>query len=214
MPASAGAHPVSQRRRLSLLLALNVGMIAVLVVVGFFAHSLGVLAAGGDYVADSAAILMGIIAVTIRDRTDGRSNATTWVALINGLLLIIITAWVIIEALHRLLTGSPEVHGLPVLLVSTLATGVMLLGAVILGRDAGREDLHMRSVMVDTVADAATSAAVAVTGGIIWLVDGWYWLDSVAAIGIGVVIGVGAVRLLADVGHALRTGTDLNLDDD
>jgi cobalt-zinc-cadmium efflux system protein len=45
----------------------------VLVVVGFFAHSLGVLGAGGDYVADSAAILLGIIAVTIRDRADGRS---------------------------------------------------------------------------------------------------------------------------------------------
>ena len=212
--AQTDTPPMSQRRRLSLLLALNAGMIAVLVVVGFFAHSLGVLAAGGDYVADSAALLLGIIAVTIRDRADGRSSATTWVALINGVLLVTITAWVIIEAVDRLLTGTPEVHGLPVLLVSTLATGVMLLGAVILGRDAGREDLHMRSVMLDTVSDAAASAAVAVTGGIIWLVHGWYWLDSVAAIGIGVVIGVGAVRLLADVGHALRTGADLSPDDD
>lgn len=128
-------------------------------------------------------------------------------------MLVIITAWVIIEAVDRLLTGTPEVRGLPVLLVSVLATGVMLLGAVILGRDAGREDLHVRSVMLDTLSDAGTSAAVAVTDGIIWLVDGSYWLDSLVAIGIGVVIGVGAVRLLADVGHALRTGTDLNLDD-
>jgi cobalt-zinc-cadmium efflux system protein len=210
----ADALAVSQRRRLSLLLALNAGMIAVLVVVGLFAHSLGVLAAGGDSVTDSAAILLGIIAVTVRDRADGRSNATTWVALINGLLLVTITAWVISEAVHRLLTGAYEVHGLPVLLVSALATGVMLLGAVVLGRDAGREDLHMRSVMLDTLSDAATSAAVAVTGGIIWLVGGWYWLDSVAAISIGVVIGVSAVRLLSDVAHTLRTGSDLHLDED
>ena len=205
---------MSQRRRLSLLLGLNAGMIALLVIVGLLAHSLGVLAAGGDYIADSAAILLGIIAVTIRDRSAGQSHATTYVALINGSLLVIVTGWVIVEAGRRLLTGTPEIHGLPVLFVSALATVVMLVGAVILGRDAGREDLHMRSVMLDTLSDAATSAAVAVTGGIIWVVNGLYWLDSVVAIGIALVIGVGAVRLLADVGQALRTGSELRLDRD
>ena len=146
---------MSQRRRLSLLLGLNAGMIALLVVVGLLSHSLGVLAAGGDYIADSAAILLGIIAVTIRDRAASQSRATTYVALIDGFLLVIITGWVIVEAGRRLLTGTPEIHGLPVLLVSALAIVVMLVGAVILGRDAGREDLHMRSVMLDTLSDAA-----------------------------------------------------------
>ena len=58
----------SQRRRLAILLALNLAMIVGLIVVGFAAHSLGVLAAGGDYVADSTAIGLGIFAVAIRDR--------------------------------------------------------------------------------------------------------------------------------------------------
>ena len=90
----------------------------------------------------------------------------------------------------------------------------MVAGALVLGRDAGSEDLHMRSVLLDTVADAVTSAAVAVTGAVIFLVQGLYWLDSAIAIVVGLIIGAGATRLLMDVVRALRTGTPLDLDDD
>jgi cobalt-zinc-cadmium efflux system protein len=205
---------MSQRRRLSILLALNVLMIAALVVVGVTAHSLGVLAAGGDYVADSLAILLGIIAVTVRDRVGPHSRAPTIVAGVNGGALLIVTVAVTWEAVRRLLHGTPEVHGLPVLIVSAVTTAVMVVGALVLGRDAGREDLHMRSVLLDTSSDALTSAAVAVSGLIIFLAHGFYWLDSVLAVVIGLIVGVGAVRLLRDVIRALRTGTELDLDDD
>jgi cobalt-zinc-cadmium efflux system protein len=200
---------MSQRRRLSIVLALNTSMIAAAVIVGFTAHSLSVLAAGGDYVADSVAILLGIIAVTIRDRARGHSRAPTIVALINASALLVVTALVLIEAVRRLVHGTPEVHGLPVLIVSTIGTVVLVAGALVLGRDAGREDLHMRSVLLDTVSDALTSAAVAVTGGIIFVAHDLYWLDSVVAIVISLVVGAGALRLLRDVVRVLRTGAAL-----
>jgi cobalt-zinc-cadmium efflux system protein len=204
---------MSQRRRLSILLGLNVVMIAALVIVGIAAHSLGVLAAGGDYVADSLAILLGIVAVTIRDRVGEHSKAPTIVALINSGTLLIVTVLVLWEAMRRLLKGTPAVHGLPVLIVSAITTAVMIVGALVLGRDAGREDLHMRSLLLDTISDALTSAAVAVGGLIIFLAHGLYWLDSVLAILIGVVVGFGALQLLRDVVRALRTGADLDVGD-
>lgn len=205
---------LSQRRRLSILLGLNAVMIVALVVVGFAAHSLGVLAAGGDYAADSAAILLGIIAVTIRERVGPRSKAPTIVALINSGALLVVTVLVIVEAVRRLLHGTPEIHGLPVLVTSGTAAVVMVVGALVLGRQAGSEDLHMRSVLLDTVADAVTSAAVAVTGAVIFVVQGLYWLDSVMAVVVGLIVGAGATRLLIDVVRALRTGSPLDLDDD
>src|SRR5690348_15884988 len=131
---------MSQRRRLTYVLALNLAMIAGLVVVGITAHSLSVLAAGGDYVADSLAIILGLLAVYLRDR-HGNSQATTYVALLNGLLLLGVTVVVGVQAVWRLARGNPEVHGLPVLIVAASATAVMLLGALILGREAGQEDL-------------------------------------------------------------------------
>ena len=142
---------MSQRRRLWLLLGLNVLMIAALVTVGLTAHSLGVLAAGGDYVADSLAILLGILAVTIRDRAGQHSTAPSIVAAINGTALLVVTLLVVLEAVRRLLHGTPQIHGLPVLVVSAVTTAVMVLGVLVLGREAGQEDLHMRSVLIDTV---------------------------------------------------------------
>lgn len=205
---------MSQRRRLGVLLGLNVLLIVALAIVGSVSHSLGVLAAVGDYAADSAAVLLGIVAVTVRDRVGQHSRAPTVVALINGVALLVVTVLVQVEAVRRLVTGTPEIYGLPVLIVSVIATVVMVLGALVLGRDAGREDLHMRSVLLDTVADALTSAAVAVTGAVIFLTDGLYWLDAVVAILIGAMVGVGALRLLRDVVRTLRAGTAVDLDDD
>jgi cation diffusion facilitator family transporter len=204
----------SQRRRLAILLALNVAMIVALVVVGFAAHSLGVLAAGGDYVADSAAIALGMFAVAIRDRKGEQSNAPTIVAAVNAAALLTVSVLVIVEGLRRLVDGTPIVHGLPVLIVSAIATGVMIVGVFVLGTAAGQEDLHMRSVLLDTVSDALASAAVAVAGLVIYLTGRFFWLDSALSLGIATVIAVGALRLLGDVAKSLHTGSPLDLDDD
>ncbi|GAB3568640.1 hypothetical protein GCM10027405_30660 [Arthrobacter alkaliphilus] len=82
----------------------------------------------------------------------------------------------------------------------------MLVAALILGADAGREDLHMRSILLDTVADGAAAAVVAVVGAVIAITQGLYWLDSAAACLVAALIAVAAVRLLVDVVHVIRTG--------
>lgn len=205
---------VSQRRRLSIVLALNASMIAALVIVGIASRSLGVLAAGGDYVADSAAIVLGIFAVSMRERRGDRSRATTYVAGINAAALLLVSAVVLVAGVRRLVQGTPEVHGLPVLVVSAVATAVMLVGVLVLGTGAGREDLHMRSVLLDTVADAVASAAVAIGGAVIYVTGHYAWIDSALSVVIAVVIGAGALHLLRDVVQSLRTGAVLALDDD
>jgi hypothetical protein len=55
-PAASTLDGVSQSQRLALVLGLNLALVAALVIVGVTAHSLGVLAAGVDYLADAAAI--------------------------------------------------------------------------------------------------------------------------------------------------------------
>lgn len=205
---------MSQRRRLTVVLFLNLAMILGLVVVGLTAHSLGVLAAGGDYAADSAAIGLGILAVTVRDRVGPTSTAPTVVAGINAGALLIVSLLVLASGVSRLANGTPDIHGLPVLIVSAIATTVMVTGVFVLGAGAGREDLHMRSVLLDTAADAVASAAVATSGLVIYLTGRYYWLDSVLSVLISVLVGAGAVSLLRDVTRALRTGDPLNLEND
>ena len=204
---------MSQSRRIALVLALNLSMIVGLAAAGFASHSLGLLSEAGDFFADSAALGLGLLAVYLRDH-HRNERATTWVALINGAWLLVLSIWVAAAAIIRLANGGPEVHGLPVLGVSAVAAIVMLIAAFILGADAGSEDLHMRSILLDTIADGAAAAVVAVVGGVIAVAHRWYWLDSGAACLVAAVIAVAAVRLLADVARALRSGKSYVPQDD
>jgi len=203
---------MTQQKRLALVLGLNLSMIAGLVLVGISSHSLALLAAGGDFAADSTALMLGIIAIQIAKHPHGHPNATTYVALINALALLAVSATVLIEGLHRLTSQTPQVAGLPVAIVSVIATVFMAIAAVILGRDAGKEDLHMRSVLLDTVSDGVAAAAVAVSGGVIYFTGRFQWLDSALSVLISLVIGFGASVLLRDVVRALRTKTVLKMD--
>ena len=56
MSPNPGTARSSQRRRLAIVLALNLALIGGLVTVGIAARSVGVLAAAGDTLADSVAL--------------------------------------------------------------------------------------------------------------------------------------------------------------
>jgi cobalt-zinc-cadmium efflux system protein len=206
---------LSQQRRLGIVLGLNLSLIAALVLVGLAAHSVGVLAAAGDTAIDSVALVLGLIAVTVRDRSTHprRSLAIPVVALINSGALLVVLALIVVEAVRRLQRGVPEVHGVPVLIVSGLMMAVLLVGAWVLGSSAANEDLHMRSVLLDTLADAATAGAVASAGAVIALTGRFFWLDPALAIAIAVVVAVPAIALCSKAVAAMR-GVEVDFDDD
>ena len=206
----------TQSRRLAIVLALNLALIGGLVAVGIAAGSVGVLAAAGDTLADCVALGLGLIAVALRNRNPDHPRATrplAIVALINATILIAVTVGVGVEAISRLRDGSPAVLGLPMAVVSLITLVVMLTGALVLGLSAHREDIHMKSVLLDTVSDAAAAAGVLVAGIIIWLAGGLYWLDPVIALVLAGVIGFAGVRLAIQAVAALR-GADVDFDDD
>jgi hypothetical protein len=130
---------VSREKRLAAVLLLNLLLVAALVITGLAAHSLGVLAAGGDYLADASAIGVSLFAIWL-SRTPrpghpgGYPNATNIAALVNAGWLLILNVLIIVAAIRRLVSGAPHVEGLPVLIISAIAAAVMLTGALILGR--------------------------------------------------------------------------------
>jgi len=112
-------------------------------------------------------------------------------------------------ALNRLLTHRVPVDGLPVLVMSGVAAVAMLGAALILRADEddeedGELDLSVAAVLLDTIADAATAAAVAVVGAIILATGGWYWLDPAVALAISVVVAYHAIALIRKVLARLR----------
>jgi cobalt-zinc-cadmium efflux system protein len=209
---------VSRTQRLLVVLVLNLALIAGLVAVGVTAHSLAVLAQGSDYLMDAAGVGVALLAIHLsarppsRERPEGYPNATSVAALVNGGWLLILELIVASAAVDRLITGTPQVDGLPVLVVSGIAALMMTAGAVILHGDAddgegeGEErDLSVAAILLDTVADAAAAAGVAAVGGIILATGGWYWLDPAVALAIAVVVAYHALALIRKVVGRLRS---------
>ena len=103
-------------------------------------------------------------------------------------------------------------------LASILFLWLAMLGSVI----ALQRGEHMRLTAVvrgmtpagEARTQALASAAVAVTGAVILVAPRLAWLDSAAALLVGLVVVVVAGRLLRDVGRALRTKAPLEIDGD
>jgi cobalt-zinc-cadmium efflux system protein len=204
---------MSRAHRLVAVLVLNLGLVAALVAAAVRAHSLAVLAEGGDYLLDAAGAGVALLALRlarpVHGRLSGRPNATNVAALINSGWLLVLELLVAGTAAYRLVTGTPPVDGLPVLIVSGIAALVMTAGALILRGDPDHEDededatsgpdLSIAAVLLDTIADAAAAAGVAVAGAIILIVKGWYWLDPAVALAIAAIVACHALALIRKI---------------
>ena len=188
---------MTQDKRLGLVLAINLVMVLALLFVGLLAHSLGVLASGADYLGDALGSGLSLVAIRMSRRKRGHPRATSYTALANSSFLLVVTLTVVAEAVHRLSVGAPSIHAAPVIIVSVVAAVAMIACAFILGNVEG--DLNMESVMLDTVADGAAAIGVATSGAIILVTKGAYWLDSLVALLIALVVGCHALRLMRRV---------------
>jgi cobalt-zinc-cadmium efflux system protein len=205
---------MSRERRLGIVFFINALLLIALVAVGFWAHSLGVLAAAGDYLTDALAIGASIFTIRLArraptaDRSFGYERTTILAALLNASLIVAVAAAVVFEAIQRLVNGAPPVQGLPVAVVNAVAAGAMFGCAIILGSD---DDLNVRSVWLSTASDAVAAAGVAITGLVIWASGGLYWLDPAIALVIAMVIGYRALGLLREVADVLLESTPKGL---
>jgi len=198
--------------RLWVLLIANLVLVGALSGVGWAAHSLGVWAEGADYLADAAGIGVSLLALHLAGASSAKrpSRATYYAALVNAGWLLLVSLAVASSALARLASGAGRVQGLPVLVVSGVATIVMGSGAIVLAGspdDDGLGRLNVQAVLLDTAADAAAAGGVAIAGGVIYAAQGLYWLDPAIALAVSVVVAYQAVRLLGRI-SASRASTE------
>ena len=94
------------------MLLLNLLLVTGLVITGLRARSLGVLAAGGDHLADAAAIGVSLLAIRLSRgppsprRLPDYPNATNIAALVNGGWLLVLSVLIVVSAIRRLIVGT------------------------------------------------------------------------------------------------------------
>ncbi|SAK70154.1 cation transporter [Caballeronia temeraria] len=180
-----GAPQEGQGRTFALAVGLNVLIVVVQGIYGFLAHSTALLADAGHNLSDVLGLLLAWGAVWLGKRqpnaryTFGLGSSSILASLANAALLLFACGAIVLEAIQRLINPAP-VAGFDVFIVATLGMVVNGFSAWLFMRGS-KEDLNVRGAFIHMAADAAISAAVAVSGLII-LFTGASWLDPLMSL--------------------------------
>ena len=211
----AGTATGRHRRRLIAVLAVSAGVFVLQVIGGLLSGSLALLADAGHVLTDSTGLIIALIAASLAarpatpNRTFGLQRVEILAALSNGLLLVGIAVWVLIQAVQR--WSEPEQVD------SDLMLGVAVVGAVantaglLILRGGKDESLNLRGAYLEVLGDLIGSIAVIVAAAVI-AVTGWGRAGAVASLAIVVLILPRAWSLLRDVVDVLLEAAPKGVD--
>jgi len=203
--ATAGG---GQRGRLGVVLALTVLVLAAEVVGAVLSGSLALLADAGHMATDAAGIALALGAVTLAQRpargrrTFGWQRIEILAAVVNGLLLVAVAVYVLVEAIRRI--GHPPDIGAGLMLAVAAGGLVVNLGSLALLHRGRDESLNVRGAYLEVLGDALGSVAVIVAAVLI-ATTGWTGADVVASVAIGFLV-------LPRAWHLLREALDVLLE--
>jgi cobalt-zinc-cadmium efflux system protein len=187
--------------------ALNLAFVVMEAVFGVIAASTALLADAAHNFSDVLGLLLawGASHLARRPRSPRRTygwrSSTILAAMLNAIVLLVVTGGVAWEAVKRL--WSPvAVGGGTVAWVALVGVGVNAATAALFARGR-RTDLNIRGAFLHMAADAAVSAAV-VGAGLAIVATGRLWIDPVATLLVAAVI-------LASTWGLLRQSVNLAL---
>ena len=211
----AGAYRDADRRALKIAAVLTAGFMLVEVAGGLITGSLALLADAGHMLSDSFSLVLALFAVSLAARpatsrrTFGFKRAEILAALVNGLLLALVSIWVVVEAIRRL--GDPvEVLAGGMLTVAIIGLGVNVLAAWVLYSSSG-ESLNVKAALRHVLADLAGSVGVIIAAVVIML-TGWEAADPIISILISLLIVASAWSILRDSVDVLLEAVPRGLD--
>ncbi|HEY9878909.1 MAG TPA: cation diffusion facilitator family transporter [Leptolyngbyaceae cyanobacterium] len=193
--------PKDFNRAFILGIALNVGFVAVEVIIGLLTQSLALLADALHNLSDVLGLLLAWGANHLSKQppsqryTYGLRRTSILAALVNAVLLLLAMGAIAWEALRRLQD--------PGLIDGSALIWVAGIGVVVNGLTAwlfmsGRDrDLNIRGAFLHMAADALVSLGVVLTG-IAILATGWAWFDPIISLVIVVIVTAGTWQLLKD----------------
>jgi cobalt-zinc-cadmium efflux system protein len=215
--AVPGRGSVSHRHapRLAAALAISLGILVAELLAGVASNSLALLADAGHVFADVSGMAFTLVAIKLaaRPRSDARTFGLYRLEIVaaaaNALLLLAIAAFVLYEAVRRLLS-PPDVDAGIVALVAAGALLANLISIRLLS--SGRhESLPVKGAYLEVLGDVLGAGAVLVAGLII-LTTGWTQADAVASIIVAVLIIPRTLALLRESMDVLMEATPRGVD--
>ncbi len=206
-------HP-GEHRYLTAALWLTLGFAFVEAAAGWWSGSLALIADAGHMLTDATALGLAALAAWLARRppsvrhTYGLVRAEVLAALVNGLVMLGLIAFIAVEAVERF-AQPRDIRGEAVILVATIGLLVNLLVAWRLSR--GQRDINTRAALLHVIGDMLGSVA-AITAGAVILATGWTPIDPLLSLLVAGLILVSAWSLLTEALHVLLEGVPQNVD--
>lgn len=187
-PGSAAAEHV---RPLTIAFGLTAAYMLVEVVGGLLSGSLALLSDAAHMATDVLGLGLALAAVQLSRRpkatqsTYGTYRLEVLAAVVNGLLLFGVGAYVLFEAARRL-ADPPELPGLTVAAIAAVGFAVNLVSFLVL-RAGSRISLNIRGAFLEVLADMLGSLGV-VVAGVVQHTTGWPYADPIIAALIGLMV--------------------------
>ena len=179
------------------------------VIGGIWSNSLALLSDAGHVFLDLFALALSLAAIKLAAQPPNELHSYGWhraevlASLINGLTVFLMAIGILYEGSKRLI--SPEaVQTTPMLIIAVLGLIANLLAAKWL-HSHSHDDLNVKSAFLHVLGDAVASVGV-IVGALLMRFTGWYQADPIISIAIGLLILVGAGRVLREATHILMEG--------
>jgi cobalt-zinc-cadmium efflux system protein len=196
---------------------INVGLLLAEAVGGFLTGSLAVLADAGHLLSDAGSIVLALIAARLAGlpaagrRTFGYQRSEVLAALVNGLLLVVVSVAVAIAAIGRF-SDPPGIDGWGVLALGVFGLAGNIAATVVLA-GGQREDINLEGVLRHSAADALGSIGVVLAGAFV-LLGGSPIVDPVVGLLIAALIFASSWRLIKEPVDVLMEAAPAGLDVD
>ena len=226
--------PLTQRiTKLKSILLLTSIYFVVQIIAALSTRSLALLADAGHMLADVGGLALILFAINYTRKpatlkhTYGFYRAEILAALLNGVVLILISVYILYEAYGRIFE-PPEIQGLPMIIVAALGLGVNFAGMRVLGssghsqgsqvdndhvgivKKLEEENLNVKSAYLELLNDTLGAAGVIAAGAII-LTTRFYLADPLISIGLALFILPRTWSLIKKSIHILMEGVPANI---
>jgi len=205
-----------QARSLVAALALNLGFAVAELVFGLVANSLVLIANSLHDASDAVALGLSWFGLRLSRRppnarrTFGYKKVRILTAFINALVLGVLTVLIVRTAINRIIAPAPVRS--PILIGMALV-GLVVNGLAILLLRRDRQSLNIRAAMWHLFDDLLGFTAVLV-GGVLIRLTGWFIIDPLLSIGIGLLVLYGTWSVFRQSASILIDSTphDLSFD--
>lgn len=177
--------------------------------------SLALLADAGHMLTDVGGLGLALFAIWFAarpptpEKTYGYYRVEILAALVNAVVLLGISAFILYEAYRRFLAPPPVLGG-PMLAVAAAGLLVNVAGMWLLRAGAG-ESLNLRGAYLEVLSDALGSLGM-IVAAVIVLATGWYLVDPLVGAAIGLFIIPRTWGLLRQAVNILLEGTPPHVD--